>query len=318
MIIATNLTKIYGKTKAITSLNFRVAKGEIVGFLGPNGAGKTTTMRILTCHTPPTSGKASMAGFDVVRQSLKARRKTGYLPETIGLYEDMTVLSYLEFMAEIKNSDRTSRSKNVSKTMEQTGLSKVCHRLIRNLSKGFRQRVGLAQALVGNPEVLILDEPTVGLDPAQIKEIRTLISSMRGTKTIILSTHILPEVTAVCSRIAIINLGKIAAIGSPGDLAKQMAPDQRIVLKATGQKDAIISRVFRIPGVLHIQQQKPDQGETIPLYLIDIKKDIDVRKVISSTLFNAGCQLYELYPVSLSLEDVYMKTVMGEDFKNRD
>lgn len=310
MIHAENLTKIYGNTEAIRDLSFQVHKGEILGFLGPNGSGKTTTMRILTCHIPPTSGTARIAGCDVVRQSREVRGKIGYMPETIGLYEDMTVRSYLAFIAEIKGLKRTLRKERVGLVMDQTGLKQVSERLIRNLSKGYRQRVGLAQALVGDPEILILDEPTVGLDPAQIKEIRTLIQSMKGVKTVILSTHILQEIAAICTRIAIVSLGRIAAIGSPEELARNLAPEERLAVLAGGNQDTIFRILKDVPGVLTIKRQK--SGSPQHLFHIHVKKGCDIRKQISASLLNAGCDLYELYPVGLSLEEVYMNVVMGE------
>ena len=312
MIQIHNLTKIYGKTEAIRDVSFHVEKGEILGLLGPNGSGKTTTMRILTCHTPPTRGTALVAGYDVTQNSLKVRRKIGYMPETIGLYEDMTVHSYLGFIAEIKGLDRSRRSSQIPRILDQTGLTQIRQRLIRNLSRGFRQRVGLAQALIGDPDILILDEPTVGLDPAQIKEIRTLIGSMRGSKTIILSTHILPEVTAMCSRLAIISLGRIRAVGSPEDLAAGLSLGRRLVVLAGGDRAAIRHVLNNIPGVLKTIEHSPKEGEKLLLFHIDVEKERDVRSAISASLLKAGCELYELYPIGLSLEEVYMKVVMGE------
>lgn len=312
MIQALDLTKIYGKTEAIRDVSFHVQKGEILGLLGPNGSGKTTTMRILTCHTPPTRGTALVAGFDVSRHSLKARRKIGYMPETIGLYEDMTVLGYLRFIAEVKGLDRQQQSMQIPKILDQTGLTQIPQRLIRNLSKGFRQRVGLAQALVGDPDILILDEPTVGLDPAQIREIRTLIGSMRGIKTIVLSTHILPEVTAVCSRIAIISLGRIRAVGTPEDLAATLLPGQRLAVLAGGDTTAMRQALNKIPGILKITVSGQKEGEKRYLLHLDVEKGRDVRSAISSALLSSGCELLELYPIGLSLEEVYMKVVMGE------
>jgi len=313
MIRVQDLTKIYGRTEAIRDVSFHVEKGEILGFLGPNGSGKTTTMRILTCHTPPTSGTALVAGCDVTRNSLQVRRKIGYMPETIGLYEDMTVQSYLNFIAEVKGLDRHRRTRQIPQILEQTGLTRITHRLIRNLSKGFRQRVGLAQALVGDADILILDEPTVGLDPAQIKEIRTLIRSMQGEKTIILCTHILPEVTAVCSRIAIISLGRIRAIGSPEELAAGLSLGERLAVLAGGNRAVMLQVLNKIPGVLKITEVPLGEEEKNHLlFHIDIEKGRDARSLVSSSLLQAGCELYELYPTGLSLEEVYMKVVMGE------
>jgi ABC-2 type transport system ATP-binding protein len=310
MIEAENLTKLYGKTEAIRDLSFHVAKGEILGFLGPNGSGKTTTMRILTCHTPPSKGTARIGGCDVVLQSRQARRRIGYMPETFGLYDDMTVVSYLDFIAELKGLKRTLRKKRVGLVMDQAGLTPVSGRLIRNLSKGYRQRVGLAQALVGDPEILILDEPTVGLDPAQIKEIRTLIQSMKGAKTIILSTHILQEVSAICTRIAIISLGQIAAIGTPDELARNLAPGERLAVLAGGNQETISRILTDVPGVLSVKRQKTESSHH--LFYVHVKKGQDIRKEISSALIKAGCDLYELYPQGMSLEEVYMNVVLGE------
>ncbi|HOE62788.1 MAG TPA: ABC transporter ATP-binding protein [Candidatus Sumerlaeota bacterium] len=314
MIEVQNLTKIYGKTAAIEDVSFRVEKGEILGLLGPNGAGKTTTMRILTGHTPPTSGYAFVAGFDVMKDSMAVRRCIGYLPETVGVYEDMTVRAYLSFMAEVKGVKSAGRQRRVNDMMELTGIASCAERLIRNLSKGYRQRIGFAQALIAEPEVLILDEPTVGLDPAQIREIRSLIKAMEGKKTMILSTHILPEAEALCQRIAIINLGRIAAVGTPAELAHRMSPAGRISLTARGDSSAIKAALEKPAGVLKISERKmpiPDSGHS---YYIDVQKGAEIRGEIIKALIASGCELIEIATVSASLEDVYMEVVMG----NRD
>ncbi len=314
MIQVRGLTKIYGKTVAIRDVSLDIERGEILGFLGPNGAGKTTTLRILTCHTPPTSGSAVVAGYDVMHDSMNVRRHIGYMPETIGLYEDMTVRAYVNFIAEAKGVERGIRRRRVGDMLEQTGLREVADRLIRNLSKGFRQRVGLAQALVSDPDVLFLDEPTVGLDPAQIREIRTLIKEMTGRKTVILSTHILPEVTAVCSRVAIINLGRIAAVGTPDELAKQIEPVRRLEVVAVGKRDIIASTLSGIRGVKSVKGGDKSEGGRLRFY-VDVEKGRDVRRDIPTALIGAGCQLYELHSVEVSLEDVFVKVVMGETEK---
>lgn len=310
MIQAEHLTKHYGKTEAIRDLSFHVDKGEILGFLGPNGSGKTTTMRILSCHIPPTKGIALIGGCDVVRESRQARSKIGYMPETFGLYDDMTVVSYLDFIGELKGLKHSLRKKRLGLVMDQAGLNPVSGRLIRNLSKGYRQRVGLAQALVGDPEILILDEPTVGLDPAQIKEVRTLIQSLKGTKTLILSTHILQEAAAICSRIAIISLGQIAAIGTPEEIARNLVPEERLAVLAGGNQETISRILTDLPGVLNVKRQKT--GLPHHLFYVHVKKGQDIRKEISAALIKAGCDLYELYPQGMSLEEVYMNVVMGE------
>ena len=314
MIEVSGLTKIYGRTIAIQDVSFSVAKGEILGFLGPNGAGKTTTMRILTGHTPPTSGIASVAGFDVVADSLEVRRRIGYMPETIGLYEDMTVDSYLLFMAEVKGVGRERRKGRMEAVINETGLSSCANRLIRNISKGFRQRLGLAQALIADPEVLILDEPTIGLDPAQIREIRTLIKAMEGRKTIILSTHILAEVTAICNRIAIINLGRLAVVGTPEELSRRLGTVGRLSVLAAGDPVRIRRAIEGVPSVHSVlkSERLHDGGH---LFHVDVREGSDPRKEIVSALIAAGCDLLELTTEGVSLEDVYMRVVMGEDGK---
>jgi len=314
MIEVKGLTKIYGRTVAIQDVSFSVAKGEILGFLGPNGAGKTTTMRILTGHTPPTSGIASVAGFDVVTESLEVRRRIGYLPETFGLYEDMTVDTYLLFMAEVKGVGRERRKGRMQAVIEETGLSSCANRLIRNISKGYRQRLGLAQALIADPEVLILDEPTIGLDPAQIREIRTLIKAFMGQKTILLSTHILAEVTAICNRIAIINLGRIAVVGTPEELSRRLGTVGRLSVLAAGDPVRIRRAIEGVAAVRSVLKSE-NLHEGGHLFHVDVKKGSDPRKDIVSALVDAGCNLLELTTEGVSLEDVYMRVVMGETIK---
>ena len=311
MIRASGLSKTYGRTTALNDVSFQVKEGEILGFLGPNGAGKTTTMRILTGHTPPTSGEATVAGFDVVKESLSVRKIIGYMPETPGLYPDMTVKDYLGFMAEIKGLPYNTRREEVRRSIKETDLRMARERLIRNLSKGFRQRVGLAQALLGDPKVLVLDEPTVGLDPAQIREIRDLIRSMKGKKTVILSTHILPEVTAICSRIIIINLGKIVAEGSANDLASRLAPERRFILIISGDTGKTLQILKNRDEVSLISTPQPLDAENI--HRIEFSASKDVRAEISRAVINAGIDLLELKPVTAGLEDVYMQAVMGRE-----
>jgi ABC-2 type transport system ATP-binding protein len=222
MIEVENLTKYYGEIRGIEGVSFLIEKGEIVGFLGPNGSGKTTTMRILTCFFPPTSGRAKVAGYDVTAHSREVRRRIGYMPETVPLYPDMKVKTYLTFVAEAKRMDVQLRKKKMGMIMEQCGIEHVSHRLVGNLSKGFRQRVGLAQALINDPEVLILDEPTIGLDPKQVVEIRDLIKDLAGERTIILSSHVLPEVSMTCERVIIIHEGRVVAVDTPDNLMARL------------------------------------------------------------------------------------------------
>ena len=242
MIEVQNLTKHYGPVTAIRDVSFAVAPGEIVGFLGPNGAGKSTTMRILACFMPASSGTARVAGFDVFRESMEVRKRIGYLPESVPLYTDMRVAPYLDFVAEVKGVPRGTRKKRVAEVMDRCLIADVQNRLIRNLSKGYRQRVGLAQAIVSDPHVLILDEPTIGLDPRQIAEIRSLIKSLAGEHTVILSTHILPEVSMVCSGVVIINRGSIVAQGPIDRLVEQFFPTARVEVELVAPPPAVAGR----------------------------------------------------------------------------
>src|SRR6059036_1527470 len=251
MIEVQRLTKCYGPITAIRDVSFSVAPGEIVGFLGPNGAGKSTTMRILACFMPASSGTARVAGYDVFRESLEVRRRIGYLPESVPLYGDLRVAPYLDFVAEVKGVGRAERRRRVAEVMERCLITDVQHRLIGRLSKGYRQRVGLAQALLGDPEVLILDEPTIGLDPKQITEIRALIRSLAGQHTVILSTHILPEVSMVCDGVIIINGGRIVAQSTESELVAQVFPTARVELRVAGASGDVAQALRAVPDVLN-------------------------------------------------------------------
>src|SRR5262244_3858069 len=255
MIEVDHLTKNYGLVGAIRDVSFSVPPGQIVGFLGPNGAGKSTTMRILACFMPASSGAARVAGFDVFRQSMDVRRRIGYLPENVPLYTDMRVAPYLDFVAEVKGVGRAERRRRVAEVMDRCMIADVQNRLIGKLSKGYRQRVGLAQAIVSDPEVLILDEPTIGLDPKQITEIRSLIKSLAGQHTVILSTHILPEVSMVCGGVIIINKGAIVAQGPIDTLVEQFFPTSRVQVQIEGPAEAVRDGLRAIPGVLSVQDQ---------------------------------------------------------------
>src|SRR5262245_31684439 len=254
MIEVDRLTKRYGPVPAIQDVSFTVEKGQIVGFLGPNGAGKTTTMRILSCFMPASGGTARVAGYDVFEQSLEVRRRIGYLPENVPLYADMTVGAYLDFVASIKGVSRGDRRRRVGEVLERCQIPDVRGRLIGRLSKGYRQRVGLAQALIADPEVLILDEPTIGLDPKQIVGIRQLIKSLAGAHTVILSTHILPEVSMVCEGVIIINRGGIVAQGPIDTLVQQFFPTSRVEVEIVGPPDAVRHGLERIPGVTTVAE----------------------------------------------------------------
>lgn len=310
MIEAEGLTKFYGPKAAIEGVSFEVGKGEVVGFLGPNGAGKTTTMRILACFMPPTSGTARVAGFDVGKDSLEVRRRIGYLPENVPLYGDMTVRQYLTFAAEAKGVPRTERAKRVDGVLGRCLLSDVSERLIRNLSKGYRQRVGLAQALVANPEVLILDEPTLGLDPKQIIEIRSLIRDMQGERTVILSTHILPEVSMVCQRVIIINEGRIAAVDTPENLNLRLQKSSRILLEVEGPEEEVRRTLAGVTGVLTVTPQEGRDGRR--RFLVETEREQDLRRDLARAVTANGWGLTELRPVDLTLEDIFIRLVTRE------
>src|SRR5258705_8206315 len=275
MIEVQSLTKHYGPVTAIRDVSFSVAPGDIVGFLGPNGAGKSTTMRILSCFMPASSGSARVAGYDVFRDSLEVRKRIGYLPENVPLYGDMRVGPYLDFVAEVKGIARRERKSQVADVMDRCLITDVQNRLIGKLSKGYRQRVGLAQAIISDPHVLILDEPTIGLDPQQITEIRSLIKSLAGDHTVILSTHILPEVSMVCSGVIIINKGSIVAQGPIDRLVEDFFPTARVHVQLAGPPAAVRDRIRGISGVLSVEDQMVASGAA--RYLAEAARGRDLR-----------------------------------------
>ncbi len=311
MIKTENLTKYYGQFPAIQDVTFSAEKGEILGFLGPNAAGKTTTMRILTCFFPATSGKATVAGYDVFADSLEVRKRIGYLPESVPLYLEMTAVSYLSFVAEIKGLRGRDLKMQVGKVMEECGVQTVQSRIIKHLSKGYRQRVGIAQALLHDPEVLILDEPTIGLDPKQIIEIRELIRSLGGERTIILSTHILPEASMTCERVVIINEGRIVAQGTPEYLDAQLEKAARVQIGVDGPTDAVREGLERVAGVTSVTVQKKGNG-TPALFLVESRRDRDVRKELARMVHERGWGLIEMKSVGMSLEDIYIRVLTRE------
>jgi len=304
MIQVTGLTKDYGPRRAVDNITFHGEQGEIIGFLGPNGAGKTTTMRILTGFMPPTSGEAKIAGFDVVDQSIEVRKRVGYLPETVPLYPDMTVTEYLEFMANLRHLKNVED--RVDDVLATVDLLDRADGYVGNLSKGLRQRLGLAQALLHEPDVLILDEPTIGLDPAQIIEVRNLIREIGKKHTVLLSTHILSEAQQLCDRILIINKGKIVAEDTTEQLQSRLTGAQRVDLKVNGDGDGLSRLVSAIKGVARIVDQQDGwlEFETIP--------GQDVRPVVARTVIEAGYDLLELKPVGLSLEEIFMQLTREE------
>lgn len=304
MIQAENLTKDYGSRRAIDALSFDAREGEILGFLGPNGAGKTTTMRILTGFMPPSMGKAKVAGFDVVDQSLEVRRRVGYMPETVPLYPDMTVFDYLKFMAELRHvADVDGR---VDELLERLNLLDRAESYIGSLSKGMRQRVGLAQALVHNPEVLILDEPTIGLDPGQIIEVRNLIKELGKERTILLSTHILSEAQQVCNRVLIINRGRIVAEDTPERLQDRLTGARRIVLQVSADADGIQPVISAVDGVTRVSELGDGRFE------FETSAGVDPRPSVARAIVQAGFDLLEMRPVGVSLEEIFLQLTREE------
>jgi len=306
LIEVQDLTKTFGERTAVDHISFAVNKGEILGFLGPNGAGKTTTMRMLTSFMPATSGTARIAGFDVFDNSLEVRRHIGYLPENPPVYPDMTVESYLDFVARIKGVPSEKRAQRVTDALEKTNITDKRDELIKRLSRGYKQRVGLAQALVHDPDVIILDEPTVGLDPKQIIEVRHLIKNLAGNHTIILSTHILPEVSMTCDRVVIINKGKIAAVDTPQNLTSQLKGGQRIRVEVQASEQPLREVLEQIPGASRVQiEAAPLAGHV--LATIEAAEGKDIRSAIAARIVEKGWPLFELKGVSLSLEDIFLE-----------
>jgi len=307
-----HLTKNYGARVAVADVTFDVGQGEVLGFLGPNGAGKTTTMRILTGYLPPSGGRAEVEGFDVATQSLQARGKIGYLPETVPLYPDMTVRSYLDFMGKIKNVK--IRRREVDRAMDKARIADRASDQIGKLSKGLRQRVGLAQALLGDPPVLILDEPTSGLDPKQIIEVRNLIKSLGGEHTVILSTHILPEVAATCSRIVIISNGRVVAEDTPDNLGRRLEGAQSIALTVRGPRDQVTQTIKRVPHVLGIQAESDGHftGSELATFTVQYEVNADVRESLARAVVTEGFGLVELRAAHLSLEEIFLQLTTAD------
>jgi ABC-2 type transport system ATP-binding protein len=306
LIEVQDLTKSYGDKTAVDNISFSVKKGEILGFLGPNGAGKTTTMRVLTGYLPATQGTAKIAGFDVFDDSMEVRRRIGYLPENPPLYLDMTVTGYLDFVARIKNVPMEKRAQRVEAAMEMTKIVDQRDQLIKRLSRGYKQRVGLAQAIVHDPDVIILDEPTVGLDPKQIIEVRHLIKGLAGSHTIILSTHILPEVSMTCDRVIIINNGKIVAEDTPENLTLQLKGGERIRVEAQAPEPALRDALQKIPGAERVQiDSMGSSGRMIAI--VEARQGQDLRSQIAAKIVGQGWPLYELRGENLSLEEIFLQ-----------
>lgn len=311
MIEVEGVTKSFGLFTAVNHLSFEVAKGEILGLLGPNGAGKTTTMRILTGFLPPTAGTARVCGFDVVTDPMEAKRKLGYLPETPPLYPEMYVRDYLDFVARIKGVPARARRARVDEAIEKCSLGDVSSKLTGKLSKGYRQRVGLAQALVHEPEVLVLDEPTAGLDPRQINETRELIRNLGGSHTVILSTHILPEVAITCERVVIINRGRVVAEGTTESLTEQLLGKDVVELVIEGSDEVALDALSEVDGVTEVRVEPVSAN--VRRYRVDAAEGRDLRRELAAAVVGSGLGLLELTQHGMTLEEVYLKVITSEE-----
>jgi ABC-2 type transport system ATP-binding protein len=302
MIDVSNLTKTYPGVLAVDDLTFKVGKGEIVGFLGPNGAGKSTTMRILTCFLAPTSGSAKVAGFDVVEQSMDVRRRVGYLPESNALYTEMRVEEYLSFRARLRDIPAANREARVGEALDKVKLADRRRSIIAHLSKGLRQRVGLADAILHRPEIVILDEPTIGLDPTQVREVRELIRGLGDAHTVLLSSHILSEVEKVCGRVLILNRGRLVESGTPEEIANRLMKTGRVRLEVRGDGRAIKAILDKVPGVLRILWSAKADMNT---YLVEVEEGKDLRPALMKACAAAAYDVYELGFERLSLEEAF-------------
>ena len=310
MIEIKNLTKKYGKVVAVDKISFTINDGEIIGLLGPNGAGKSTTMNMITGYIEPTEGTIIIDGYDISKKPKKAKKEIGYMPEGVPLYTDMTVKEFVTYMAEIKKVDRKTRKEKVEKIIEETGLKDVEKKLTRNLSRGYKQRVSMAGALVGEPKILILDEPTVGLDPKQITEIRNLIKELGKIHTIILSSHILSEVSQICQKVIIINKGKIIAVDTPENLENKVANKNDIYVTVEDLENKIEEVANKIKEISKIELVKENEDKT-KKYLIESEKDADLRKILFQELAKENITIFEMKKADTTLEDAFMKLIEG-------
>jgi ABC-2 type transport system ATP-binding protein len=308
MITAHGLTKLYGTFSAITDVSFTVNTGEIVGLLGPNGAGKSTTMRILACILAPTSGTAAVAGHNVLRESFVVRRNLGYMPEIISLYPEMDVTAYLDFVGKMKGLKRADRRQRIQQVIGELALGEKARNYIGTLSKGYRQRVGLAQALLNDPAVLILDEPTIGLDPEQAAEFRSLIRGMQGRRTVILSTHILPEVRMTCDRVMIINRGHLLALDTPGNLTLRLRDASEVIAQIEGPQEAVTQALLTLPGVREVQEEATATRE-LRTYTIKADQQKDIRPALVDAITARHWRLFELRSREMDLEEIFHRVV---------
>ena len=310
MIQASGLTHYYGPQPAIEDVNFGVKRGEILGFLGPNGAGKTTTMRILTGFMPPTQGKVTLGGFDVVEQSLEVRRRIGYLPETVPLYTEMPVNGYLKYMGTLRGMPSRRIRQRISEVIEVCRLQDYQKTIIGKLSKGFRQRVGIAQAILHEPEVLVMDEPTIGIDPIQVVETRRLIQDLGKQQTVVLSSHILPEVSMICERVLIIHQGRIVAEDTPENLAQRLQGVDRLQVEVGGPYEEVMPVLRQMPGVTQVSHRRQQDRD---VYTIHAQEDRDLREEISRVVVGKGWSLLSMQLVGMSLEDIFLRLTTEEE-----
>lgn len=310
MIEVKNVTKKYGKAVAVEDISFTIKEGEIVGLLGPNGAGKSTTMNMLTGFIEQTEGEIIIDGYDMLKKPKKAKREIGYMPEGVPLYTDLTVKEFVTYMAEIKKVNKKERKEKVEKIIEETGLKDVEKKLIKNLSRGYKQRVSMAGALVGEPKILILDEPTVGLDPKQITEIRNLIKELGKTHTIILSSHILSEVSQICNKVIIINKGKIIAVDTPENLENKVSNNNCIYVTIEDTDNKIESVKDKINGIKKLELIKSNEDGTKE-YMIEAEKDTDLRKTVFAEFAKENITIFEMKKADSTLEDAFMKLIEG-------
>ena len=312
MVEVKNLTKNYGSIKAVDNISFTVGEGEILGFLGPNGAGKSTTMNMITGYISSTSGTVTIDGKEILENPREAKTKIGYLPEIPPLYTDMTVKKYLEFMFDLKKV-KLPKKKHIEEVMRLVRITEQADRIIKNLSKGYRQRVGFAQALLGNPPVLILDEPTVGLDPQQIIEIRKLIKSLGKKHTIILSSHVLSEISATCDRILVISNGKIVADAKTDELSSSTAGEEKLALVVEGSASDITSAIKNIPAVIRVNKIS-DKGGSSAKYMVEYEKDCDIRRDVFNAMARIGCTILDMQSGNETLEEMFLKLTAKSNY----
>ena len=310
MIEVKNITKKYGNVTAVDNINFKIEEGEIIGLLGPNGAGKSTTMNMITGYIEPTEGEIIVNGYDISKKPKKAKTQIGYMPEGAPRYSDLTVKEFVTYMAELKKVDRKTRKEKVEKIIEQTGLKDVEKKLTRNLSRGYKQRVSMAGALVGEPKILILDEPTVGLDPKQITEIRALIKELGKTHTVILSSHILSEVSQICNKVIIINKGKIVAIDTPENLEKKVESNNTTYVTVEDTENKMETIKEKIPEIKEIKLIKENEDGT-KQYVLESEKDVDLRKIVFNEFAKENITIFEMKKADTTLEDAFMKLIEG-------